>query len=81
MKVDVADVNPRSQRHAERLNSAVQILVIHSVFVVPDTGRWVRNLVTHKPDSVIARVGFSLADRRASPGYDGRLHLYRWANG
>ena len=80
MKVDVADVNSRSQRHAERLNSAVEVLVIHSVFVMPHTGTWVSHLVTHKPDSVVAWIGFGLADRRASPSQDGRLHLHRRAD-
>jgi len=80
MKVDVADVNPRSQRYAERLNSTIEVLVIQSVFVMPHTGAWVSHFITHKPDPVVAWIGFGLADRRASPGHDGRLHLYRRAN-
>ena len=79
VKVDVADVHPRSKRHAERLNSAVEVLVINGVFVVPHTGTWVSHFVTHKPKPVVAWIGFGLADRGASPGHDGRLHLYRGA--
>ena len=74
VKVDVADVNPRSQRHAERLNSAVEVLVIHRVFVMPHTGTWVSHFVAHKPNPVVAGIGFDLADCRAGPGHDGRLH-------
>ena len=77
VKVDVADVNPRSQRHAERLNRTVEVLIIKGVFVMPHTGTWVSHLVTHKPDSVVAWIGFDLADRCPSPGHDGRLHLDR----
>jgi hypothetical protein len=80
VKGDVADINPRSQRHAERLNSAVEILVVHGVFVVPHAGTWVGHLVTHKPNSVVAWIGFYLAHRRPSPCHDGRLHLDRRAN-
>ena len=80
VKVDVADVNPRSQRHAERLNSAVQVLVINGVFVMPHTGTWVSHFVTHKPNPVVAWIRFGLADRRASPGHEGRLHLHRRVN-
>ncbi len=46
VKVDVADVNPRSQRHAERLNRAIEILVIKRVLVVPDSRE---GLVTLSP--------------------------------
>ena len=60
VKVDVADVNPRSQRHAERLNSAVEVLVINGVFVMPHTGTWVSHFVTHKPNPVVAWIGFGL---------------------
>ena len=80
VKVDVANVRSGSQRHAERLNSAVEVLVINGVFVMPHTGTWVSHFVTHKPKPVVAWIGFGLADRRASPGHHGRLHLYRRAD-
>ena len=80
MKIDVADVNPRSQRHAERLNSTVEVLVIKGVFVMPHTGTWVSHFVTHKPNPVVAGIGFDLADRRPGPSHDGRLHLDGRAN-
>jgi len=81
VKIDVADINPKSQRHAERLNSAVEILVVHGVFVMPYTGTWVGHFVTHKPNSVVAWIGFYLAYRPTSPGRDGWLHLHRRADG
>src|SRR5262249_374658 len=80
MKVDVTDVSPRSQRHAERLNSAVEVLVIQGVFVMPHSGTWVGHFVAHKPNPVVAGIGFDLADCRAGPGHDGWLHLDRRAN-
>lgn len=45
MKTDVANGNTRSQGHTERLERAVEVLVIDRVFVMPDSGRWVRDLV------------------------------------
>ena len=80
VKVDVADVNRRSQRHAERLNRTVEVLIIKRVFVMPYTGTWVSHFVTHKPNPVVAWIGFGLVDRRATPGHDGRLHLHRRAS-
>ena len=80
MKADIADVHSGDQGHTERLDGAVEVLVIQGVFVMPHTGTWVSHLVTHKPNPVVAWIGFSLADGRASPGHDGRLHLYRRAD-
>src|SRR5262249_4639614 len=80
MKSDVADVNPKSQRHAERLNGTIEVFVIQSVLIVPHTGTWISHFVTNKPNPVVAWIGFGLADRRASPGHDGWLHLDRRAD-
>ena len=74
MKADIADVHSGDQGHTERLDGAVEVLVIQGVFVMPHTGTWVSHLVTHKPNPVVAWIGFSLADRRASPGHNGWLH-------
>ena len=38
MKPDVADVDARPNGHAERLNGAIEVLVIERVFIVPDAG-------------------------------------------
>ena len=40
MKSDVSDVDSRSNRHAERLDGAIEVLVIERVFIVPDAGHW-----------------------------------------
>src|SRR4029434_6940010 len=56
LKVDIANVHPGDQGHTERLNSAVEVLVIHGIFVMPHAGSWVSHFVTHKPNHEIANV-------------------------
>ena len=80
MKADIAYVHSREQGYTERLNSAVEIFVILGVFVMPHTGTWVSHFVTHEPDPVISWIGLDLAQRRASPRHDGRLHPNRRTN-
>ena len=41
VKPDVADVNSSSQRHTERLNRPIKVLVIHGIFIMPDPRRGV----------------------------------------
>ena len=76
MKFDVRDVCSGSERDAERLDGAVEVLVIERVFVMVNTGRRVRHFVTHEPNPVVARIGFQLIHRRASPRHDGRLRSH-----
>ena len=40
MKADVRDVYSWPKRHAERLNRAIEVLVIESVFIVPEASSW-----------------------------------------
>src|SRR5215469_3183238 len=40
---------------------------------MPDSSSGVGDFDTHEPDAVIARIGFELAHRRASPRHDSRL--------
>jgi hypothetical protein len=47
---------------------------------MPNTGSRISHFVTHKPNPVVAWVGFDLADCCASPGHDGWLHPDRRAN-
>ena len=47
---------PGPNRHAERLDAAIEVLVIQGVFIVPDPSGWVRDLVTRKPDAICSRV-------------------------
>ena len=75
MKSDVRDVHPGSKRHAERLDGAIEVLVVERVFIVPDASTGVRDFVAHEPDAVVARIGLEpVADRCACPGHDGGLH-------
>ena len=76
MKFDVRDVCSGSKRDAKRLDGAIEVLVIERVFVMINAGRRVRHLVTHEPNSVVARIGFELIHRRASPRHDSRLRSH-----
>ena len=68
MKPDVTDVDPQSQRHSERLNSSIEVLVIERVLIVPDASNWSCHLVTHEPDTIVSRVGLDrVAHGGASP--------------
>ena len=80
MKVDIANVHPGDQGDTERLNSAVEILIIQGVFVMPHTCARVSHFVAHKPDAIVAWIRLDLAERRSIPGHDGRLRPYRRAN-
>ena len=81
MKADVANVHSGNQRHTEGLDRAIEVLIVERVFVMPHTGTGVSYFVTHKPNAVVAWIGFGLADNRARPGHNRRLHLHRRANG
>ena len=69
MKSDVAYIYSGAQRHTKGLNSPIEVHVVESVLIVPDSGRWVRDFVTHKPDAIISRIRLSLAYRGAVPAH------------
>jgi hypothetical protein len=77
MKSDVRDVHPGSKRHAERLDGAIEVLVVERVFIVPDASTGVRDFVAHKPEAVVSRIRLHLIYRRARPSHDSRLHPHR----
>jgi hypothetical protein len=81
MERDVTDVDSSSFRHAERLNRAIEVLVIERVLIVPDASIGAGHFVTHKPDTIVARIGFDLINRRAGPGFNGWLLSYGIAYG
>jgi hypothetical protein len=81
MKTDIGDVYAWPKRHAERLDRAIQVLVVERVFIVPDAGTGVRHFKTHEPDAVIARIGLLPVYRRAGPGHDCWLLTHGGANG
>ena len=43
---------PGSQRHAEGLNRAIEVLVIDRVLVVPDARRWVGHFVADERNAI-----------------------------
>ena len=73
MKADVRDVDSGPNRHAERLNGAVQILVVERVFIVPDASGGVSDFVAHEPDTIGSSRGLDLVHRRTGPSRDRRL--------
>src|ERR1044071_3461140 len=82
MKSDVTEVYPCSQRHAKRLNRAIQVLVIERVLIVPNAGIGAGHLVADKPNAIVARIGLELSYRcaRTRPGKDSRPRSHRAAN-
>ena len=71
MKADVGDVgNPEG--HAKRLDSSVHVLVIQSILIVPDSGRWIGHFVSDEPDAIVARIGLDLVHCHARPSHEGR---------
>ena len=80
MKSDVRDVYSWPNRHAERLDRAIEVLVVQSVFIMPDARRRICYFITHEPDTIISRVRLLPAYSRARPSHDlwllphGRAH-------
>jgi hypothetical protein len=81
VKADVGDVCSWSKRHAERLDRAIEILVVQRVFVVPDASGGVRDFVTHEPDTIVSWVRLNLIYCRVSPSHDRRLLSHGGAYG
>ena len=65
MKFDVTDVRPGCERHTEGLDRAIQVHVIKSILIVPNTGTWVSHFVTHEPNPVVVWIGFNVVHRGA----------------
>ena len=80
MKSDVRDVYSGSKRHAKGLNSAIEVLVIQGILIVPDPRTWITDFVTHEPDAIVAWVRFGSIHGRACPGHDGRLFSHAGAH-
>ena len=76
MKADVTNVCSKPQRNAEGLNRAVQVLIVQSVFIVPDSGTWVCDFAAHEPDAIVSWVRLNLVQRGAGDGpcRNGRPH-------
>lgn len=65
-------------RQGKGLNTAVEVLVVEAVLVVPDALRWICYFVTKEPDPVIAWIGLVLRYCRACtrPNLDSWLHSH-----
>jgi len=81
VKADVRNVCSWPNRHAERLDRAIEVLVIERVFIVPDARTGIRYFEAHKPDAVVSRVRFLPVYRRAGPGHDRWLLAHGGTNG
>ena len=56
METDITQHGTRSKRNAERLDRPVKVLVVNRVFVMPNAGRCLCNLISYKCDSIVARI-------------------------
>jgi hypothetical protein len=77
VEIDVSDLDSRSQRHAEKLDGAVQVHIKDRVFIVPHAATQVGGFVTHEKDTIVARIRSGLVHRGVRPSLDGRLHAHR----
>jgi hypothetical protein len=79
VKIDVTDIDSRSQWYAEGLDSPVQVHVKDGVLIVPDAGRGASHPVANEEDPIVAWIGLGLRHYCACnsyPGLDGRLHSH-----
>jgi hypothetical protein len=81
VKKDVTDVGASAQRHTEGLDRSIEIFVIQRILIVVDTGTWIGDFVTHKPEAIVSRIRLDLiyCCARTCPGHDSRLHPHRRA--
>ena len=74
VKPDVTDIGTGPQRDVERLNAAIEIVIVQGILVVIDARRGTGDFEAHKPDSIVSRIRLLLSYRRACPTFDGRFH-------
>src|SRR5262249_36001762 len=68
VEANVTDVSAKTQWNTDGLNSTVQVLIVQSVLIVPDSGTWIGNFVAHEPDTVVSGIRLDLAQKSAGPG-------------
>ena len=56
------------------MDSAIEVLVIKRVFIMPDSGRGVGHFVADEPNTIVARIRLDPVNRCARPSPDSRLH-------
>src|SRR5690606_5323118 len=68
MEADVRNISTRN-RNGERLNSAVQVLIVDSVFIVPEVRPELRYLIGNAGNAVGPRCGLKVNNCRAGPSH------------
>ena len=67
--------------HLERLNGAIQVLVVDGVLIMVDSVARPCHFIANEENAVVTRIGLEpVADRCACPGHNGRQHPLRGAN-
>ena len=81
---NVVQFDRREQRvnDFERLDGAIQVLIIDGIFIMVHTGGWACHFVSHEENTIVAWIGLDRgAHRRASPRFNGRLFSYSFSYG
>jgi hypothetical protein len=74
VKSFIAHPRPETiEKDLKGLNAAIQVLVIDGILIVPHAVIWSCYFVTYEEDTIVARIGFDLINRRTSPSHDGWL--------
>ena len=73
VKTNISYTGSTAQGHTERLDGAIEVLVIERIFIMPDAGVRSCHFVTHEPDAIVAVIRFLLIYRGAGPSHDGWL--------
>jgi hypothetical protein len=63
--------------HLEGLDTAIQVLIVDNIFIVPHTSIWPCYFVTNEENPIVSRIRLHLIYRRARPSHNGRLHPHR----
>jgi hypothetical protein len=81
---NVVQFDRREQRvnDFERLDGAIQVLIIDGIFIVVHAVGWACHFVTNEENTIVARIGLDrVAYRRAGPRFNGRLFTHGFADG
>jgi hypothetical protein len=82
METEISYIHARTDRETEGLNSAIEVLVVYRVLIVPQIRTRVSYFITHQPNAVVTRIGCELvADGCACPSHDGGLHSHGRGSG
>ena len=81
---NVVQFDRREQRvnDFERLDGAIQVLIIDGILIMVHTGGWACHFVTNEENTIVAWIGLDRgAHRRARPDHDGRLLSHGFSYG